>query len=95
MAGVTTGNLTLNAGNTTVAAPGLGAAGGGLTVNSLLIDAPIDMGSGSLVANGTVNFNVSGSTLVPTVHAGGGQTYHGAATLNARHRSYVGAQHNL
>jgi autotransporter-associated beta strand protein len=83
LAGVTGGNLTLTAGDTTIALPGLTAAGGGLTVNSLVIDAPIDMGAGSLLANGEVNFNAPGSTLVPTVHTTGSQTYHGAATLEA------------
>ena len=81
--GITAGNLTLTAGNTTIASGGLTAAGGLLMVDSLAINALIDMDDGSLVTNGPVTFNAAGSILVPTVQAGGGQTYGGATTLEA------------
>jgi autotransporter-associated beta strand protein len=83
LSGATAGNLTLTAGDTTIASPGFAATGGLLTVNSLAINARIDMGAGSLIANGAVNFNVSGGPLVPAVKTGGDQTYVGAATLEA------------
>ncbi|MGO9115107.1 MAG: beta strand repeat-containing protein [Thermoguttaceae bacterium] len=81
LGGATGGNLTLNAGATTVTAPGLAAAGGALAVDSLVVNAPVDLGAGSLVANGAVQFNAAGSALAPTVKTGGNQTYYGAAQL--------------
>ncbi len=72
--GTTTGDLTLSAGATTIASPGLTAAGGTLTVDSLVVNAPIDMGTGSLLDNGTVQFN-AGSAVTSTVQTGGSQSY--------------------
>jgi fibronectin-binding autotransporter adhesin len=93
LSGVAGGNLTLTAGNTTIAAGGLTVTGGLLAVDSLAINAPISMGAGSLVASGVVDFNATGSLLVPTVQAGGGQTYGGAATLAAN--TVLTSDHNV
>ncbi len=81
LTGVTAGNLTLEAGATTIFSGRLTAAGGLLEVESLLVRAPVDLGTGRLVDLGTAQFDFGGTALTPTVETGGTQIYAGAATL--------------
>ena len=77
LTGSTAGNLTLIAGATTVAptitspaptiAPpsNLTAAGGQLNVASLQVNAPVDIGTGSVMVSGATNFDIESSTSSP------------------------------
>jgi len=68
--GTTPGNLTLDAGATTVNAAGLSAAGGALTASALTLNGALNLGVGSVTVNGPASG--AGLLTADTLNLNGG-----------------------